>query len=216
LGASGAFWRLPYSPGGLQISAMATAHTRPHTISPGPAVSILVADDFSPWRAKVRDILRARPQWTIACEACDGQQAVQKAAALRPDVVLLDLGMPGLNGIEATKKIRERSPESRVVILTQCSDPDIKDVSLQVGAEAYVVKTKAASELLPTIEAALRRTREFRSPRFWRLIANEVTREEDPIKLTELVEELNQALTEQDINGKQKPYDLPTRLGSLK
>lgn len=138
----GAVWRLSYETAGLQTNGMGTTQPRPTTTSTGPAISILVADDFSPWRAKVRDILRARPEWTIAGEASDGQQAVQGAAALHPDIVLLDIGMPILSGIEAAKKIREHSPESKLVFVTQCSDPDIMDVSFQLGAKAYLLKTK--------------------------------------------------------------------------
>lgn len=167
-------------------------------------VSILVADDFSLWRAKVRNILQARPEWKIACEACDGDQAVQKAAALQPDIVLLDLGMPILSGIEAARRILEDSPKSRVVFLTQCSDPDIRNFTLQLGAEAYLVKTRAASDLLPAIEAALHKPAESRHMRSWRTIAEEVAQEEDSSRFTELMEELDEALSKQDINGNPK------------
>ena len=78
---------------------------------PTPGVRILVADDVSEWRAQVRDISQARPEWQIICEACDGQEAVQVATALRPDIVLLDIGMPILNGLEAARKIREATPQ---------------------------------------------------------------------------------------------------------
>src|SRR6516162_3924544 len=83
-----------------------------------------------------------RSEWQVICEVCDGLQAVEKAAELRPDVVLLDIGMPTLNGIEAAKRIRQGSPGSRIIFVA-------------TGAEAYLVKANAGSELLPAIDAAL-------------------------------------------------------------
>jgi DNA-binding NarL/FixJ family response regulator len=82
-------------------------------------VHILLADDFAPWRSRVRSFLQLETEWKIVSEACDGLEAVQKAAELHPDVVLLDLSMPGLNGVEATRRIRQCSPDSKIVILTK-------------------------------------------------------------------------------------------------
>ena len=75
--------------------------------------NILVVEDFEPWRSKVREILQARPEWTIVSEACDGSEAVQKATTLQPDIILLDFGLPTLNGIEAAKLIQQRCPKRR-------------------------------------------------------------------------------------------------------
>lgn len=115
---------------------------------------ILVADDFVPWRAQVRSLLHQQPEWRII-EACDGLEAVHKAAEFRPDIVLLDIGMPVLNGIEAAQKIREASPHSRIIFVTSDGDADVKAAALATGAEAYLLKARAASELLPTIAATL-------------------------------------------------------------
>ena len=101
--------------------------------SPTPTVSILVADDLREWREQVRNILQARPEWQVICEAGDGQQAVHLAAALRPDVVLLDIGMPIVNGIAAARQVREVCPGSRVVFLTQNLDSDIINEARAVG-----------------------------------------------------------------------------------
>jgi DNA-binding NarL/FixJ family response regulator len=119
-------------------------------------VRILLADDHDGWRDQVRLILRTRPHWQIVSDACDGLDAVRKAAELRPDVVLLDVGMPYLNGIEAAIKIRRNSPDSRVVFVTLNYDRDVVSAALEAGARGYVLKTTAATELLPAIEAALR------------------------------------------------------------
>lgn len=117
-------------------------------------LKILVADDFVPWRAQARSLLQQQPEWRII-EACDGLEAVQKAAEVRPDIALLDIGMPILNGIEAAHKIREASPHSRIIFVTSDGDADVKAAALATGAEAYLLKARAASELLPTIAATL-------------------------------------------------------------
>jgi len=118
-------------------------------------IRILVADDFEDWRVRIRELLSFRPAWRIVAEARDGLEAVQKAAELRPDVVLLDIQMPGLNGIEAARRIRQECPGSRIIFLSQSSDKEIIRAALEIGAKAFVQKAMAARELIPAIEAAL-------------------------------------------------------------
>ena len=120
------------------------------------SIRILVADDFAQWRAGVRAILQARPEWQIIGEACDGLAAVQITAALLPDIIVLDLGMSVLNGIEAAKRIRQDSPRSKIIFATENNDAEIKAEALAIGAEAYLLKANAGSELLASIEAALK------------------------------------------------------------
>ena len=86
---------------------------------------------------------------------CDGLQAVEKATQLRPDIALLDIGMPNLNGIEAAKRIRQASPGSRIIFVTHDGDQEVRMAALATGAEAYLLKANAWSELLPAIDAAL-------------------------------------------------------------
>ena len=118
-------------------------------------VSILIADDSAEWRNRTRKILSTRSEWEIIAEACNGQEAVQLAGDLRPDIVLLDIGMPVLKGIEAAVIIRQACPESRIIFVTMHNDEDIRNATLESGAMGYVLKTEAAGELLRVIEAAL-------------------------------------------------------------
>jgi DNA-binding NarL/FixJ family response regulator len=119
-------------------------------------VSILVADDFAGWRAATGKILQTCRTWTVVAEACNGLEAFQKATELHPDVVLLDVSMPVLNGIEAAKKIRQASPASKIIFLTQDYDCEVRDIALATGAEGYVLKARAACDLQPAVRAALR------------------------------------------------------------
>jgi len=128
---------------------------------PFPKARILLADDFEAWRERVREIIMAAsPEWQIVCEVGDGLQAVEKTEELSPDVVLLDIGMPVLNGIEAAKRICQKSPDAMLFFVTQHRDNDIQAAAFNVGAKGYVLKSMAASELVPIISAALRERRE--------------------------------------------------------
>ena len=123
-------------------------------------VRILLADDYRAWRERLRAIIMAaRPEWQIVCEVGDGLQAVEKTEELSPDVVLLDIGMPLLNGIEAAKQIRQNSPDAMFLFVTQHGDNDTQAAALNVGAKGYVLKSKAASQLVPIISAALQERR---------------------------------------------------------
>jgi DNA-binding NarL/FixJ family response regulator len=150
VGLSGAFWRLQCLVWRYQISS---------EIDPSKSLmasaTVLIADDFSPWRAQVRFILQLRPEWQIIGEASDGQQAVQRAQALRPDIVLLDIGMPLLHGMAAADQIRKLSARSRVLFLTQNDDSELMNEALATGADGYVLKASAATELIPAVEHAL-------------------------------------------------------------
>lgn len=117
--------------------------------------SILIVDDFSGWRTRVREILAAHPEWKIISEASDGQQAVEEASELQPDIVVLDIALPRLNGIETAKMIRQKSPKSRIVFLAQDHDSEIVKAALGVGQTIYVPKSTAASRLCDAVAASL-------------------------------------------------------------
>ena len=119
-------------------------------------IRILIVDDFKDWRRQLHSLLKARPTWQIIDEASDGPEAVQKAEDLKPDLILLDIGLPKLNGIEAAKQIRQRSPSSKIIFLSQNSDGDVVRAALDTGALGYVRKIDAGRELLPAVNAVLR------------------------------------------------------------
>jgi len=101
-------------------------------------------------------LLQPQPEWQVISEASDGLEAVQKAEELKPDIVLLDIGLPKLNGIEAARRIQQLSPSSKIIFLTQNKDLDIVWAALGTGALGYVRKTDARRELLPAVDAVLR------------------------------------------------------------
>jgi DNA-binding NarL/FixJ family response regulator len=119
-------------------------------------VRILVVDDFEPWRRSVSLLLREEPELQVVVgEASDGLEAVQKAVELQPDLILLDIGLPRLNGLEAARQIRELVPESKIIFLTQESSAYAVREALSLGARGYVIKIMAASELFTAVEAVL-------------------------------------------------------------
>jgi CheY-like chemotaxis protein len=95
----------------------------------------------------------------VIAEVADGLEAVQKAAELKPDLILLDIGLPTMNGIEAARQIRKLSPESKIVFLSQETSADVVEEALSTGAWGYVVKAKAATQLLAVVEAVVSGTR---------------------------------------------------------
>jgi len=119
-------------------------------------IRILVVDDFEGWRRQVRSLLQARPEWQVIAEASDGPEAIQKAEELKPDLVVLDIGLPSLNGVEAARQIRQLSPSSKIVFLSQNNDLDVMRAALSTGASGYVLKPDAQSELLTAVVAVLR------------------------------------------------------------
>ena len=117
---------------------------------------ILVVEDFEPFRRSITLIVRDQREFQIVCEVSDGLEAVQKAAELRPDLVLLDIGLPGINGIEAARRIRDLAPQSKIVFLSQESSPEFVRAAFGLGAWGYVVKSDAGRELLAALSSVLR------------------------------------------------------------
>jgi CheY-like chemotaxis protein len=131
------------------------------TSSAGPSATgqlsatILLVDDNAPWRSRVRSILSGQLGLQVIDEASDGLGAIRKAAELKPDLILLNIGLPTVHGLEAAKWISEAAPTTKILFLTQDNQPDLVRAALSNGARGYVLKSDAINELLPAIEAVL-------------------------------------------------------------
>lgn len=122
---------------------------------PNHPFRILVVDDNEAWRRCVCSTLKTRPELRVVGEASDGLEAVRMAKQLKPDMILLDVGIPNLNGIEAHRQILQRVPGAKILFLSGNNDPEVVGAALSNGASGYVLKTRAASELIPAVAAVL-------------------------------------------------------------
>ncbi len=112
-------------------------------------------EDFHSFRRFVCSKLEQRPELRVVCEVSDGLEAVQKAEELKPDLILLDIGLPTLNGLEAARRIRGLAPEAKIIFSSQETSADIVQEAMRLGAWGYVFKTQAGRDLLVAIEAVL-------------------------------------------------------------
>jgi DNA-binding NarL/FixJ family response regulator len=130
---------------------------------------VLVADDHEIVRKGLRSILEEQPGWEVTGEASDGREAVDKVRSLRPDISVVDVGMPGLNGLEATRQMLRNDPETKVLILTMHeSDPLIREV-LDAGARGYLLKSDASRDLVSAIDA-IRRNKTYFTARVAQMV----------------------------------------------
>ncbi|HEX7285800.1 MAG TPA: response regulator [Candidatus Angelobacter sp.] len=127
----------------------------PAGIDGAKSVRVLVVDDYLPWRQFVCRALLARPTWQVIGQVSDGLEAVEKAEDLQPDLIVLDIGLPTINGIEAATRIRNAAPDSKILFLSENSSVEVAEEAFRRGAAGYVVKSKAGQELLPALDAIL-------------------------------------------------------------
>jgi DNA-binding NarL/FixJ family response regulator len=120
-----------------------------------PGYTTLIIDDFENFRGFVLSALQQRAEFKIIYQAADGLDGVQQATELKPDLILVDIGLPKLNGIEVARRIRKVSPNSKILFFTQESSPDVVQEALNAGAHGYVAKVDAGKELLPAVYAVL-------------------------------------------------------------
>jgi len=127
-------------------------------------VRILIADDHQVVRTGLRALLESRTGWQVCAEAANGREAVEKAGQLKPHVAVLDIGMPLLNGVEATRQIRKLSPQTEVLILTMHDSEVLVQEVLEAGANGYILKDDADRNLVAAVDA-LRRHKPYLSSR---------------------------------------------------
>jgi len=129
-----------------------------------PKIRILLADDHTLFRQGIKTLISAEPDMEVAGEAANGGEAIERATDLRPDVVLMDIGMPGFPSFEATRQIRRTRPETKVLFLTMYDDEDYLVEGMESGGSGYVLKDSPASQLLAAIRD-VQRGGSFLSPR---------------------------------------------------
>jgi DNA-binding NarL/FixJ family response regulator len=117
-----------------------------------PITRTLIADDDASFRRRVKEFLASEPDIEIIGEAADGQEAILKARELEPDLVLMDVRMPGTNGINATRQIKDEMPELKVIILSIFDLDEYREAAMASGASSYVVKKCLIDELVPAIQ----------------------------------------------------------------
>lgn len=119
------------------------------------SVRILIVDDYEFWRYCVVSMLKEHPEFEIAGEGSDGLDAIDMSAELQPDIVLLDIGLPEVNGFEAAREIRRVAAATRIVFLSQTRDLDLINEARRLGALGFVSKLDAAHQLVPALKSAL-------------------------------------------------------------
>ena len=120
------------------------------------SIRVLVVDDHEPWRRFVGIAFTKHHRLQVVGEASDGLEAVQKAQELQPDLVLLDMGLPTLNGIESALRIQDLVPAAKILFVSQNSDPDVIGAALRNGASGYLLKIDAMRGLFAAVEAVIR------------------------------------------------------------
>ncbi len=119
-------------------------------------ITLIIADDHALLREGIVRLLSSQDGLMISAEAGDGREAVTKALDLRPDIVLMDIGMPGINGIEATRRIKQAAPQIKILVLTAHEDRHFVDLALKAGADGYLLKNSDKNRLTEAIHAVMR------------------------------------------------------------
>jgi DNA-binding NarL/FixJ family response regulator len=178
---------------------MSATEFLPPTMKP---VAILIVDDHTVVRRGLRALLETQPGWTICGEAGNGNEAVEQAAQQQPDIVILDIGMPEMNGVLATVRIREVAPHARVLVLTMHSGKELIQSCLEAGAQGYVLKSDAERDLISAVQALVQHKRYFTESATNALLESlrdkqrEVTEQTSGERLTSREQEVVQLLAE--------------------
>ena len=140
-----------------------------------PKLRLLIGDDHTMVRHGLRKILEEKPEWEVVAEVGDGREAIKCAVTLKPDVAILDVGMPLLNGIDATQQIVRKAPDTKVLILSMHSDEAYVTRALQAGAKGYLLKDSAGKDLIKGVESVAA-GQSFFSPAVARLMLDDYVR----------------------------------------
>jgi DNA-binding NarL/FixJ family response regulator len=165
------------------------------------AVSLLIADDHEIVRRGIRALIQEQPGWQVAAEAKDGRDAVTKATEFQPDVAILDITMPSLNGIDAAMQIAKLSPRTKVLILTVHESDQLSRKALDAGAHGYILKTDAAIDLITAVSSLLS-NKTFFTPKIAQMVLNGYLEkgpraaEDAPLQITLREREILQLLAE--------------------
>ena len=146
------------------------------------SLRILIVDDHAVVRRGVRALLESQREWEVSGEAATGREAVELARKLQPDVVVMDLSLPELNGLEATRQILKESPRSEVLVLTMHHSEELARNVLQAGARGYVLKSDADQQLIAAVQS-LQQHKPFLTPRVTEFVLDEYVRriDDDPV-----------------------------------
>ena len=151
-------------------------------------IKVLLAEDHTIVRKGIRSLLDKESGIKVIGEAEDGRDAIKKTEALQPDVVVMDIGMPGLNGLEATRQLKKRFPEMKFIILTVHANEEYVLQTLRAGASGYLVKKAAPSELISAIQAVYKGD-SFLSPSISRTVIDEYIRQAEQMSEGEEIHE---------------------------
>jgi len=116
------------------------------------SLRVLLVDDFAAWRKYVRSVLQQRENFDVVGEAADGEEAIEKATELQPDLILMDVAMPKMNGIEAAKRIRDSAPNSKILFFSVETSDELAEAALAAGGQGYIVKSEVRAKLLAAID----------------------------------------------------------------
>jgi DNA-binding NarL/FixJ family response regulator len=119
-------------------------------------IKILIVDDHEIFRRGLRALLEPTSEWQICGEAVDGLDAVDKCKSLTPNIVILDISMPRLNGLEAARLIKKQNPDLRIVIITQHDSPQVQAAAMEAGAQAFVTKSSVGNELVASLRLIIK------------------------------------------------------------